>query len=305
MRARLHVRGPRAGFYRENTHQLCDAAATGQLREETVAAAQALAAALHREQPDTLTSIAVSENIAGDHRAAHVEFAPAARVDAALLERAISGIAFRGVSTREPLGRRLLSAGAPDVSDPLEVVTGGRVLDGVLRRHAEAFFQGNRFLLGPLVGAVTAEVPDDGEVLDLYAGVGLFSVPLAATGHLEVTAVEGDRTSGADLRENARAQEPRLRAHVSGVEEYLAHRNGGAPASVIVDPPRTGVSKEAIEALIRLAAPRLVYVSCDPPTLARDARRLLDAGYRLTSLRAFDLFPNTPHVESLAVFDRG
>ena len=56
--------------------------------------------------------------------------------------------------------------------------------------------------------------------------------------------------------------------------------------------------------LVRLQAPRIVYVSCDPPTLARDARRLLDAGYRLDSLRAFDLFPNTPHVESLAVFDR-
>jgi 23S rRNA (uracil1939-C5)-methyltransferase len=74
---------------------------------------------------------------------------------------------------------------------------------------------------------------------------------------------------------------------------------------VIVDPPRTGLSKEAGERLARLAAPRIVYVSCDPPTLARDARRLLDAGYRLHSLRAFDLFPNTPHVESLAVFTYG
>jgi 23S rRNA (uracil1939-C5)-methyltransferase len=76
------------------------------------------------------------------------------------------------------------------------------------------------------------------------------------------------------------------------------------PASAIVDPPRTGMSKEAGERLARLEPPRIVYVSCDPPTLARDARRLLDAGYRLSSLRAFDLFPNTPHVESLAVFER-
>jgi tRNA/tmRNA/rRNA uracil-C5-methylase (TrmA/RlmC/RlmD family) len=132
--------------------------------------------------------------------------------------------------------------------------------------------------------------------------VGLFSAPLAAMGRLEVSAVEGDRASGADLRDNARPLEPRLRVHVSGVEDYLASRTS-APETVIVDPPRTGMSKAALERVGRLQAPRIVYVSCDPPTLARDARRLLDAGYRLRSLRAFDLFPNTPHVESLAVFD--
>jgi 23S rRNA (uracil1939-C5)-methyltransferase len=146
-------------------------------------------------------------------------------------------------------------------------------------------------------------VPDSGEILDLYAGVGLFSVPLAAMGRLEVTAVEGDRASGADLRENARPHEPRLKVQIAGVEDYLASRTS-TPATVIVDPPRTGMSKDAADRLVRLAAPRIVYVSCDPPTLARDARRLIDAGYRLNSLRAFDLFPNTPHVESLAVFDR-
>ena len=73
---------------------------------------------------------------------------------------------------------------------------------------------------------------------------------------------------------------------------------------MILDPPRTGVSKPAIQALGRLAAPRAIYVSCDPPTMARDAARMLAGGYRLTSLRAFDLFPNTPHVECVAVFDR-
>jgi 23S rRNA (uracil1939-C5)-methyltransferase len=304
IRARFHVRGARAGFYRENSHQLCDAALTRLLRDQAVELVQALAARVHGEQPDALTSIAISESIAGDECAAHLEFAGSAAVDTALLERLLSGVPLRGISAREPLGRRLVSAGAADVSDPLAAVTQGRVRDGVLRRHAEAFFQGNRFLLAPLVTAVTREVPDSGEVLDLYAGVGLFSVPLAAVGHLEVTAVEGDRTSGADLRENARAQEPRLKAEISGVEEYLARRRT-TPATIVVDPPRTGMSKDAREALVRLQAPRVVYVSCDPPTLARDARRLLDAGYRLTSLRAFDLFPNTPHVESLAVLDRG
>jgi tRNA/tmRNA/rRNA uracil-C5-methylase (TrmA/RlmC/RlmD family) len=140
--------------------------------------------------------------------------------------------------------------------------------------------------------------------------VGLFSVALAALGHMEVTAVEGDRISGADLRENARPHAPRLDAQVASVEAYAAARaatgTGGKgvrrqpPETVLVDPPRTGLSKEAAASIVRLAPSRIVYVSCDAATLARDVRRLLDAGYRLDGLRAFDLFPNTPHVECLA-----
>src|SRR5207248_11195886 len=126
---------------------------------------------------------------------------------------------------------------------------------------------------------------DSGEVLDLYAGVGLFAAALAAMGRLDVTAVEGDRSSGADLRENAQGQAPRLQAHVGAVEQFLQNRRTSDRTTAIVDPPRTGLSKVAGDAIIRHAPQRIVYVSCDPPTLARDARRLLDAGYRLSSLR--------------------
>jgi 23S rRNA (uracil1939-C5)-methyltransferase len=73
---------------------------------------------------------------------------------------------------------------------------------------------------------------------------------------------------------------------------------------VIVDPPRTGMSKAATEGVIRVKAARLVYVSCDIATLARDARLLIDAGYRLVSAQAFDLFPNTAHVETVIAFAR-
>jgi len=74
--------------------------------------------------------------------------------------------------------------------------------------------------------------------------------------------------------------------------------------TVILDPPRTGLSREALAALIDFAAPRLIYVSCDVATLARDARRLVDSGYTLHRADAFDLFPNTPHVETVVVFER-
>jgi tRNA/tmRNA/rRNA uracil-C5-methylase (TrmA/RlmC/RlmD family) len=76
------------------------------------------------------------------------------------------------------------------------------------------------------------------------------------------------------------------------------------PDVVVVDPPRSGASRAAIEGVAAWGAPRVVYVSCDPPTLARDAARLIAAGYLLSSLEGFDLFPNTPHVEAVAVFDR-
>jgi 23S rRNA (uracil1939-C5)-methyltransferase len=312
MRARFHVHGARAGFYREGTHQLCDAAATKQLRPETVAAVDRLAAALDRDAPGEAVSVTIAENLAGDERAAHLELAPRARIADETLERAAADAGLLGISAEDPAVGEVRVIGHPAVTDPLSALTRDGARDGTLRRHAASFFQGNRFLLAALVLAVADAVPDEGDVLDLYAGVGLFAVSLAALGRLEVTAVEGDRVSGADLRENARPHAPRLDAQIASVEAYLASRAGAGgqatagrsrrPATLVLDPPRTGLSKEAADAIVRQAPARLVYVSCDPPTLARDARRLLDAGYSLDSLRAFDFFPNTPHVESLAVF---
>ena len=85
------------------------------------------------------------------------------------------------------------------------------------------------------------------------------------------------------------------------VEAFTATSNVQATC-VIVDPPRTGTSREALDGVIRLASPRVVYISCDVATLARDARRLVDAGYTIARVDAFDLFPNTPHVETIVVF---
>jgi 23S rRNA (uracil1939-C5)-methyltransferase len=196
------------------------------------------------------------------------------------------------------------------VTDALSLLTRGRVPDGRLRRHAASFFQANRFLVPDLLLAVMDAVVEDGPVLDLYAGVGLFSIALAGSGRRGVVAVEGDRMSGADLEWNARHAGPTEGALTTvhdSVERYLATRPSSSPRipTVIVDPPRTGISAEALASLVKRAIPRIVYVSCDPATMARDARRLLDGGYRLDSLRAFDLFPNTPHVEVLGVFCSG
>jgi 23S rRNA (uracil1939-C5)-methyltransferase len=301
MRARLHVRGGHVGFYREGTHQLCDARATAQLRPEAVAAAVSVARTLQEHSPESVGSIAIADNIAADQRALHLELSRDSGIDETRLSAAADAAGVRGVSARTS-GGKTLTAGDPAVSDSVTAITGART-EGEIRRHAESFFQGNRYLLPEFVESVTSAVPSDGHIVDLYAGVGLFSIALAAIGHLEITAVEGDRTSARDLRQNARAFAPRVDAKSMSVEDYLSSSNTRVN-TFIVDPPRTGMSKPALEGVLRERPERIVYVSCDPPTLARDARRLLDGGYALTSIRGFDLFPNTAHVESVAVFDR-
>jgi 23S rRNA (uracil1939-C5)-methyltransferase len=195
-------------------------------------------------------------------------------------------------------------AGIPAVSDPLSALTAGRAGHGVLRRGAGSFFQANRFLLPSLVTGVMDTTLPDGEVLDLYAGVGLFAVSLVAAGHLEVTAVEADRASGADLRRNGRPYEPKIASHIARVEDYLAVRRGRPAVTTILDPPRTGISKEALSAVIAHGSARIVYVSCDPATLARDLKRFAERGYALSSVVALDMFPQTHHVEAVMSFER-
>jgi tRNA/tmRNA/rRNA uracil-C5-methylase (TrmA/RlmC/RlmD family) len=305
MRARLHVRQGRAGFYREGTHEICDAAATGQLTAESVNAVDAALASLGSRRSEAV-AVELTENIQGDMRVAAIELgrvpADPLKVDIDL-DRARRESGLTGCTLRWPGGGPLV-AGVPVVEDSLPSLTGGRATAGVLSRHAESFFQANRFLVADLVSAVLDTVPEAGDVLDLYAGVGLFAVSLAAVGRTGLTAVEGDRTSGADLRRNAGAFGSAIRVVVRSVEDYLGSARRAVPATVLVDPPRTGLSREALAALVRAGPGTIAYISCDPATMARDARRLLDAGYRLASLRGFDLFPNTPHVEVLGGFTR-
>jgi 23S rRNA (uracil1939-C5)-methyltransferase len=302
MRARFHVRGDSVGFFREGSHDICNALATGQLPAPSTAAVAAAAASLAADGSPAI-SFELTENIAADERALHADLVAGAKVSEPALARAASAAAARGCTARTS-GGMLVSAGDPTVADPFALLTAGRATAGELRRHAESFFQANRFLLPSLVTRVLEEVPDDGDVVDLYAGVGLFSLALASCGRRRITAVEGDGSSGADLERNAAQFADAVRVIIGRVEDHAASR-GPAAETILVDPPRTGISKEAVEALASRGARRIVYVSCDAPTMARDARRLVDAGYRIGSLRGFDLFPNTPHVETVGVFLRG
>ena len=302
MRARLHVRGHRLGFFREGTHEICDARATRQLLPGTCDVLDRLVAGVRSLGIDFVREIEVSENVDASNRVVHLE-SPAA-IDVGTLDPIAGTDGLTGMVLSSPpsaVGRRVTQvAGSAHVTDVIAI---GARAPIELRRHVLAFFQGNRYLLKDLVSHVVAQVPRGAETIDLYAGAGLFAVSAAAICGADVTAVEGDRVAAADLEANAGAAGGAVTAVHQAVEAFLA-TSRRAPAALIVDPPRTGMSREALDGVIRLRAGRIVYVSCDVATLARDSRRLVDAGYAIERLDGFDLFPNTPHVETVVVFNR-
>lgn len=280
MRARLHARGGTLGFYREATHELCDPEPTRQLLPSTIAWIREVEAAMPRRL-EGVRGVELSEDVSGQARAAFLDAQPGT-----------AGAWFAPLAGGDVVVDRLAVPGA---SGPV-----------LLQRSARSFFQGNRYLLEQMTERVASLVPD-GPVVDLYAGVGLFGLVLAARGHA-VTLVEGDQSSGQDLLVNAQPYLDRVQVRRTSVEAFAARgwrRSPGDPgATCIIDPPRTGVSKDAMAGLLQHAPPRIVYVSCDPATLARDARTLVDAGYQLGTVTGLDLFPNTAHVEAITVFVR-
>jgi 23S rRNA (uracil1939-C5)-methyltransferase len=169
---------------------------------------------------------------------------------------------------------------------------------------AGAFFQVNRHLVDEMVSVVTGNVRGD-LALDLYAGVGLFSVPMAES-FRHIFAVEASQTAFADLVKNGPAN---VKAVEARTEDYvssgiLSRRMGKRPDLVVLDPPRTGAGKAVIRSLVELGAPRIRYVSCDPATLARDLSPLIAAGYHIEEAHLFDLFPETFHIESAMLMAR-
>lgn len=301
MRARLHVQDRRAGFFREGSHSLCDARTTGQLHPGAVDAADALLETMGSRAADC-GSIVVAENIPASERVLHLEPREGTRLDDWKTAGPLAGVTGITTSLR---GRVITLAGLPTVSDSADrFLAGGPPLAApiVWTRHAASFFQANRFLVGDLVRRVLDASAAD-TCVDLYAGVGLFAVSMTARGS-RVIAVEGDPVGAADLRSNAEPFHGRLEVVQAAVEDFLSRPSVDRPNVAVLDPPRTGVARQTLAALIAWRPPRLVYVSCDPATLARDASGLVAAGYRLTSIDAFDLFPNTPHVETVVVLEK-
>lgn len=171
------------------------------------------------------------------------------------------------------------------------------------RVSAGSFFQVNTALAGELVDhAVKALAIQSGQtILDLYAGVGLFSAFIAQSG-AELIAVESSQWACGDFEVNLQEFD-QVALYQASVEEVLPALEV-EPQAVLLDPPRAGVEREALERLIELGPDRIVYVSCDPATLARDGRILADGGYHLLEVTPFDMFPQTYHIESISKWSR-
>ena len=168
-----------------------------------------------------------------------------------------------------------------------------------------AFFQTNVHAAEILVGLVLDAIPEGARVLDLYAGAGLFSLPLARRGHT-VTAVEENRTAVGDGEASQRLNRiPPERCRFIARPVEAALRSLRAADAVVLDPPRDGCTPEVIEELFgRLRPARAVYVSCNPEALARDLAAILPHGYAIVSLQPVDMFPHTAHIETVVVLQR-
>ncbi len=168
------------------------------------------------------------------------------------------------------------------------------------RASIASFFQVNPTQVERLIDTALAwlEPRPDQVILDAYSGVGTFTLQLAEK-VMEIVAVEASPSANADARINTSMWQNILLVEGNfGEVDLPVERVDG----VVIDPPRAGCSPEALETLTRLAPSRIVYVSCDPTTLARDTGLLVAAGYRLERVQPVDLFPQTYHVETLALF---
>jgi tRNA/tmRNA/rRNA uracil-C5-methylase (TrmA/RlmC/RlmD family) len=306
-RARVHVRERRWGFFEAGTHELCSIAGSRQLSEASAAILDRLCAAVATATVDGSSEVEWAETVDGSRRVAHVSVTARHRV---LPVTECPGVdALWWSDTRRPAGTSVW--GDPVIVDRLATTRAGSV--GV-QHHVRSFFQGNRFLLQALVDDVAerlgaaqptgrgGKLDAPATLADLYAGCGLFSMRLAADGWT-VEAVEGDRWAAADLAANATRQAG-VRAHHAPVERAIGDGTLRTAQAVIVDPPRAGLPGDVVDGLCALPARRLVYVSCDPATLARDVRRFVDGGFALGGARAFDLFPRTAHVETIVTLTR-
>jgi 23S rRNA (uracil1939-C5)-methyltransferase len=200
----------------------------------------------------------------------------------------------------EPRTRRTQAAGAWGQSS-LDYT----VAEFQYRVSANAFFQINRHLIPGLLQEVIAQ-RQGGIAWDLYAGVGLFAQALASR-FRQVIAVESSPASAADLAHNLRAA-PNSGAAPKCVSadtlRFLKSPPAPRPDLVIADPPRAGLGAEVCQRLAAIGPPQIVYVSCDPATLARDLRALQPSGYRPLAITLVDLFPQTFHLETVVTLER-
>ena len=177
-----------------------------------------------------------------------------------------------------------------------------RVLERDFQVSAASFFQVNTLMAEKMVEHVLSKLPAEMDiVLDLYCGVGLFSAFLAPRCQ-RLIGIESSASACEDFAVNLDEFEG-VELYEGLAEDVIPHLEAD-PALVLVDPPRAGLERAVLDSILRLNPPTILYVSCDPSTLARDAARLAAGGYRLVEVTPFDLFPQTSHIESISLFQK-
>ena len=201
------------------------------------------------------------------------------------------GLLFQSESQKGQ-GRQQASWGSPELQYTVD--------EFPYRVGAGSFFQVNRFLIAEMVSRVVAG--KSGNIAwDLFAGVGLFALPLASA-YASVVAVEAAASSVRDLRHNLQCKMHRVVASTTldFLKQQARDKSSKPPELVVVDPPRAGLGKDVTTLLSQIGPREITYVSCDPSTLARDLQSLLHSGYQLKNVTLVDLFPETYHLETIA-----
>jgi len=180
-----------------------------------------------------------------------------------------------------------------------------KVLDRSFHVSAPSFFQVNTAMAEKMVEHLLAKLPTaQSTILDVYCGVGLFSAFLAPKGR-QLIGIEASESACEDFAINL-DEFDNVELYEGFAEDILPSlvSRTASPTYVLVDPPRAGVEKEALDAIVKMNPKTIAYVSCDPSTLARDAARLINNGYKLLEVMPFDLFPQTYHIESISIFEK-
>ncbi|KXK12335.1 MAG: putative 23S rRNA (uracil-5-)-methyltransferase [Chloroflexi bacterium OLB14] len=179
-----------------------------------------------------------------------------------------------------------------------------KILDKDFKVSAQSFFQVNTHMAEKMVEHLLNQLPVSLStcLLDIYCGVGLFS-KFFANKYKKIIGIESSPSACDDFVYNLDEFE-NIDLYEGSAEEILPKLEGQITnlTHVIVDPPRAGIEKHALDAIVNIKPQIIAYVSCDPSTLARDAARLIKAGYQLKNVTPFDLFPQTYHIESISIF---
>ena len=299
LRSRFHAQ-PRGGTtavgaFAPGTHRVEPLDECLALAEPARASLQALSQALSSAGAIS-AEIATIETLDGRRRLARVA-AAASPEQAARIGRSLAST-FAGTRVVDSAGRLLHRAGDPRLWIPVR----GRELAASPGR----FFQANRFLLDPLAACVAAaaRAVSPGRALDAFGGSGLFAAALLDAGHA-VTSVEGDTETAQEARlaRDRWGAGKRWRIERGSVLEF-AISDAGREDVVVADPPRAGLGLPLARALASRARERLIYVSCDPATLARDLSVILPEGWEILEARLFDLFALTHRIEAVVALGR-